>query len=227
MVFLDMLNKEELQRYDRQILYFKKEGQEKLKKAKVLIIGAGGLGGLISTYLTLAGIGNIKIIDFDKVDITNLNRQILYNKKDLNKYKAIVAKQKLKKLNNIKIKSSKEFLDKNNVLKIIKPYDIIVDALDNTKTRLIVSDACENLKKPLVFGAVEGMKGMQTTCTKKYLRSFLKETPKKVFPILGPTAGFIASLQSLEVIKLILKRKTNNKLLIFNAENNQIMYLKI
>ena len=137
-----MLTREERQRYDRQIMLngFGEEGQEKLKKARVFIAGAGGLGSPIAIYLTAAGIGNIRIVDHDKVELSNLNRQVLHWDEDTGKGKADSAVSKLRKLNpDVKIEAISEAITEVNVSQLVAGYDLIVDAMDNLPTRYLLN----------------------------------------------------------------------------------------
>lgn len=218
-----------MENYNRQILYFGKENQEKLKKARVLVVGVGGLGSIVLYYLTAAGIGYIRAIDKDIVDITNLNRQILHYFEDIGKDK-IESVSKLKKLNpEVEFDFKKIELNKDNVDDFIKDVDIVVDCLDNVETRLILNDACLKNNKVLVYGSVEGMKGMQMTVVgeENSLRKIYKEKDPAVFPILGGTAGVLGSIQSLEVIKYFIKEKLNTKLLVFDISKNSFRYLEV
>ena len=144
------LNKNQLERFSRQIILknIGALGQKKIIKSKVLIIGMGGLGCPVAEFLTRAGIGCLGIIDSDKVDLSNLHRQSLYDINDLKKSKVIAAKKKLKKINQkIKIDCHKIRLDKNNLTKIVKKYDYIVDGSDNFKTKFLINDFCKTFNK--------------------------------------------------------------------------------
>ena len=144
------ISNKEYQKFSKQIILKKIGiiGQQKLKSAKVLVLGMGGLGCPLSIYLASLGIGTIGIVDNDKVELSNLNRQIIYNIKDLGKYKVDVAKNKIKLINkNIIIKSHKIRVNKNNIEKLIKNFDIVCDGTDNFKTRLLVNDHALKQKK--------------------------------------------------------------------------------
>ena len=144
------ISSREYQRFSKQIILKKigVVGQQKLKSAKVLVLGMGGLGCPLSIYLASLGIGTIGIVDDDKVELSNLNRQIIYNINDIGKYKVDVAKNKIKLINkNIKIKSHKIRVNKTNIEKLIKNFDIECDGTDNFKTRLIVNDQALKQKK--------------------------------------------------------------------------------
>lgn len=204
-------------RYSRQLILDEigREGQDKLLKGKVLVVGAGGLGSPVLKYLVASGVGTIGIVDFDTVGISNLNRQILYNKNNIGEKKVHVAKKVLSELNeDVIIYTYPERLDINNVEELIEDYDIIVDALDNFSSRYLLSDACYFHKKTLVEGAAVSMYGTATTIIPD-------ETPcyRCIYPvppedgtmptcsdigILGMITGVIGSIQALEVVKLIV-----------------------
>mgnify|MGYP001558455968 CR=1 FL=1 len=157
-----MLSREEITRYSRHLLLpeIAMQGQENLKEAKVLMIGAGGLGCPVLQYLAAAGVGTIGIVDFDVVDESNLQRQILYTTVDVGKSKAELAAIKLTALNTLlHFKTYNTRISEENVLDIIKDYDIVVDGSDNFPTRYLLNDACVKLNKPLVSGSVLKIEG--------------------------------------------------------------------
>ena len=157
-----LLTKDDLNRYSRQIRLAEvgKEGQKKIKGTSVLVVGAGALGCHVLQYLTAAGIGTLGIVDNDWVDESNLNRQVLYSLKDIGKPKPLAAKERLKILNpEVTLKMHFIRLDKVSALKVISPYDIIVDCTDNFATRYLINDACVILNKPLVYGAIHKFSG--------------------------------------------------------------------
>ena len=156
------LSDREKRRYQRHIMLpeIGETGQKKLKQAKVLVIGAGGLGCPVLQYLAAAGVGTIGIVDNDLVQESNLQRQILYGRNDLGKLKAIIAKQRLMELNGLpEYKVLNTYLSKENALGILRDYDIVVDATDNFSSRYLISDACVIMGKPLVFGAIYKFEG--------------------------------------------------------------------
>ena len=156
------MNQDELSHYARHIILpeIGMSGQEKLKKASVLVIGAGGLGCPVLQYLAAAGVGCLGIVDFDQVTASNLQRQILYTTNDIGKDKAVVAKEKLEAINPfIQIQTHVCKLSSANALEIISPYDLVVDGSDNFATRYLVNDACLMLHKVLVFGSIINLKG--------------------------------------------------------------------
>ena len=211
--------KESLERYSRQIILKKIGiiGQKKLLKARVLIVGAGGLGSPIAIYLAAAGIGKIGIIDKDKVELSNLSRQILFSVKDLKKKKSSAAVKHLMEFNpGIKLISLSKKLDKKNINQIAKNFDIIVDGSDNFSTRFLINDYCLKNKKILVSGAISRFEGQVYTFnfSKKKspcLRCFIPRLPNnpdidncEYEGILGAVGGIIGSIQANEVIKEIL-----------------------
>lgn len=213
-----MLSKEEVKRYQRHIILSEigKEGQEKLKNAKVLVIGAGGLGCPILQYLTSAGVGTIGIIDFDTVDESNLQRQILFTSNDIGKNKAISAKEALQKQNPfVTFLTFENALTSENALRIIQGFDIVVDGSDNFATRYLVNDACVILKKPLVFGAIFKFDGQIAVLNYKNgptYRCLFPEppTPNSVpncsdIGVLSVLPGIIGTLQANETLKVILE----------------------
>ena len=212
------LSNKQIERYSRQIILKKigVAGQKKLLKSKVLIVGAGGLGSPIALYLTAAGIGTIGIIDNDTVEISNIQRQIIFNSTDIKKNKSIVAAKKLKKINpNIKILYYKNRLKKNNINKIAKKFDLIADGSDNFKTRFLINDYCLKSKKILIVGAINKFDGHIYTFNflqKKSpcLRCFMPKMPNNTENsceydgVLGPLAGIVGCVQANEVVKEIL-----------------------
>jgi adenylyltransferase/sulfurtransferase len=205
------ITRKELERYDRQIRIenFGMEGQRKLKKTKVIVAGAGGLGCPAATYLAAAGVGKIIIIDKERVELSNLNRQILHWSNDIHKYKVNSVVEKLSQLNpDIKIEGLKTEITEENVYSIIKNVDIVVDGMDNFKTRFLLNKACVRLRKPFVHAAIYGLTGVLMTvlpgkgpCYQCYITT---EPPEvKPFPVLGATPGVMACLEAIETIKLI------------------------
>lgn len=224
---------QEFLRYNRQTILpeIGDEGQEKLKKAKVLVIGAGGLGCPILQYISTAGVGFIGIIDFDTIEIHNLHRQILYTENEIGQLKAVVAKEVLSELNPlIKVEAITEKLTLENASKIIKQYDIVVDGCDNFTTRYLVNDTCVALQKPLVYGSIlkfEGQVAVFNHNGSKNLRDLFPEMPDpKDVPncnlngVLGTLPGMIGTMMAHETLKLILELPTlKNELVLFNTLN--------
>ena len=222
------LAEEELTRYSRQIMIpnWNIEGQLKLKNAKVTIVGVGGLGCPAALYLTAAGIGKITLIDREKVELSNLNRQILHWSRDVGKFKTLSALEKLSELNpSINFESYEEQVDEKSVRKMIKGSNVVVDCLDNWKTRFILNEACVTERIPLVHAGVYSWYGQITTIIpgeSPCLRCILPEPPKEEekFPILGVTAGILGLLEALETIKLIvgLGNPLVGRMLFFDGE---------
>ena len=216
-----IFKKKQFERYSMQIIIKKIGviGQKKLLKSRVLIVGAGGLGSPISIYLTALGIGKIGVVDKDTVEISNLGRQIIFDTKDINKRKSIVAINKLRKINpDIKLLSFNEKLTLKNIKIIAKNFDLIVDGSDNFRTRFLINDYCMENKKILVSGAISKFDGQVFTFnfSKKKspcLRCFIPKMPREIDldldnceyeGILGPIAGIIGSIQANEVVKELL-----------------------
>ena len=234
-------NKKLVERYSRQIVLKNvgPTGQKKIINSKVLVVGAGGLGCPVIDYLSRAGIGNIGIVDNDKVNISNIHRQSLYNSKDVGKFKVNVAKQKVKLINpQIKIKTFKARIDKKNIEKIFKSYDFIVDGSDNFKTKFLLNRYCLNHKKILIVGAISKMDGHIFTFDYKNkndpcLKCFYQTEPSDEIlnceyeGILGPVAGIVGNIQAIEVLKKILKigDKSNKKILILDL--NKLDFRKV
>ncbi|WP_271783208.1 HesA/MoeB/ThiF family protein [Aquimarina algiphila] len=204
-------------RYHRQVILpeIGTSGQEKLNAAKVLVIGAGGLGCPVLQYLTAAGIGTIGIIDFDTVDISNLHRQILYGNSSLGVNKSLAAKHRLEDLNpDITINAYPEKLTTKNAVSLFSEYDIIVDGTDNFSTRYLVNDACVIAKKPLVYGAIFKFEGQVSVFNYQEgptYRCLFPEPPKagsvpscSEIGVLGVLPGIIGSMQANETLKIIL-----------------------
>ena len=225
------LNLNEFKRFEKQIILKKIgiSGQKEIKKAKVLIIGVGGLGCPLLSYLASSGISNIGIVDHDKIELGNLNRQILFNSSDLGKYKVNQAKVKIKKIyNQIKIKTFKIKISKKNIKSILKKYEIICDGTDNFNTRLLINDYCKKNKKILISAAISKFDGhlFKFNFKKKIpcFRCFMPQQPIQemncdVEGIFPPVAGILGSLQANEVLKTILDLKDdlNGNILIFDS----------
>ncbi len=235
------LNLKEFKRFEKQIILKKVgiSGQKKIKKAKVLIIGVGGLGCPLLTYLASSGINNIGIVDHDKIELGNLNRQILFDTSDLGKYKVYQAKKKIKKIyNQIKLKTFKIKITKKNIKSIFKDYDIICDGTDNFDTRLLINDYCKENKKILISAAISKFYGHLFKFNfKKNIPCYRCFMPEKPFQemncdtdgIFPPVAGIMGSLQANEVIKTILDLRDdlNGNILIFDSLKITIRRLKI
>ncbi len=211
-------------RFSRQTPLIGEGGQERLGNARVLIAGMGGLGSLIASYLGLSGIGFLRIVDFDRVDDSNLNRQMLARPADVGREKAAVAAEGLAAAcPTCTIEPVHGFIDDETAPGLISDVDIIVDALDNYPGRHVLNRAALRYGIPLVHGAVRGLYGQALTiipgrgaCLKCI---FADEFPRETFPILGPTCGVIGSVQAGEVIKYItgMGALLANRLLVWNG----------
>ncbi|MBF4467158.1 HesA/MoeB/ThiF family protein [Flavobacterium sp. LC2016-12] len=224
---------QEFLRYNRQTILpeIGDEGQEKLKKARVLVIGAGGLGCPILQYIATAGVGFIGIMDFDTIEIHNLHRQILYTENEIGQEKSLVAKEVVSKLNPlIKVEAINEKLTLENASTIMQQYDVIVDGSDNFATRYLVNDTCVEFQKPLVYGSIlkfEGQVAVFNYKGSKNLRDLFPEMPNpKEVPncnlngVLGTLPGIIGTMMAHETLKLILELPTlKNELVLFNTLN--------
>ncbi|MGI6369211.1 MAG: HesA/MoeB/ThiF family protein [Ignavibacteria bacterium] len=188
------------------------EGQKKLKQAKVLLVGAGGLGSAVSIYLTAAGIGTLGVIDSDVVSLSNLQRQILYYESEIGKSKVKCAKKKLQKLNSdTKINIYQENLTADNAKDIISNYDIVVDGTDNFQTRFLINDTCVLCDKVYIYGAIAGFSGQVSVFNYKgganYRTLFSEEDVLEMKPeksVIGTLAGIIGCIEATEAIKVIV-----------------------
>lgn len=211
-----MLSSQEQARYSKQIILpeVKLEGQEKLAAAKVLVIGAGGLGCPVLQYLSAAGVGTIGIADGDTVSLSNLQRQVLYTEAEIGQFKVTIASQKLKALNpNTGLITYPLFVDSSNILNIIRGYDIVVDGSDNFAARYLINDACVILDKPLVSGAIYKFEGQVSVLNYQggpTYRCIFPEPPQDGespncadIGVIATLPGIIGSIQANEVIKMI------------------------
>ncbi|MDE6207846.1 MAG: HesA/MoeB/ThiF family protein [Muribaculaceae bacterium] len=202
------------QRYARQMMLEEigEEGQRRISDASVLIVGVGGLGSIVATYLNGAGIGRIGLIDADTVSLTNLHRQVLYTEAQLGLPKAVCATEFLAaRSNHTRIECHNEFLSQDNAGQIFKNYDLVVDCTDNFPTRFLINDTCAQLHKSWIFGAIGPFSGQVTvfvhgsgrSLADLYEREYLCSQPRTVAGVVGPVPGIIASIEALEAIKLI------------------------
>ncbi len=226
----------DLARYDRQILIrgLGEEGQRKLKGARALIAGCGGLGSPIALYLAAAGVGTLVIADNDIVDLSNLNRQVLHWDKNVGEAKVKSAYEKLAQANpTLNIVPFEGCIDANNVLELAKGCDVIMDALDNFETRYLLNRASLYYKIPLVHGSIWGLEGRATTLvpgrTPCLECLFPKAPPKETFPVLGATPGVIGTIQVTEAIKLLTGIGTTleNRLLVYDGEYMEFHEIKV
>ncbi|MCL4533813.1 MAG: HesA/MoeB/ThiF family protein [Bacteroidetes bacterium] len=221
-----MLKDEERRRYDRQmrIQGFGLEGQEKLKKARVLVAGAGGLGCPLALYLAAAGVGSIRLVDRDRVDPSNLNRQVLHWTPDVGVLKVESAAAKLRQVNpNVAVEPLMSEITAGNIDGLVADRDLIVDAMDNYATRYLLNEAAIRKRIPYFHGSIYGFEGMTTTIIpgkSACLRClFAQGPPPAIFPVLGTTPGIIGLIQATEVVKYItgLGELLIDRLLIFDG----------
>lgn len=203
----------ERERYKRQILLFGDEAQECLKKAHILVAGAGGLGSPIAIYLAVAGVGTITIVDRDTVDVSNLNRQILHTDRDVGKKKTVSALEKLREYNaDITVNAIDATITQKNVRELVGTADGIVDALDNYKARYLLNRVALEKDIPFFHGAINGFFGQATTILPHKTACleciFPRAPPEEVFPVLGATAGVIGAVQANEVVKYLTGKGT-------------------
>jgi len=242
-----MGNSNSYERYQRQIILteFGEEGQQKLGEAKVLVVGAGGLGCPVLQYLVAAGTGTIGIIDDDVVALNNLHRQVLYSVNDIGLSKAETAAYILSKLNpEIRIIPYNERLTTENALELIDEYDIIIDGTDNFSTRYMINDACVLLDKPLVYGAISQFEGQASVFNYSANQNQEKINYRDIFPnppkedevlncaeagVLGVLPGIIGTMMANETIKMItgIGEVLAGQLFTYNALNNQVYILSL
>lgn len=240
-------SKEELERYSRHLIIpeFNIEGQKKLKSARVLVIGSGGLGSPLLLYLTAAGVGNIGIVDFDVVDESNLQRQVLFGVEDKGTPKVEAAVRRLKSLNpHVNFKTYNERFTSQNALDIIKDYDVIADGTDNFPTRYLVNDACVLLGKVNVYASIYRFEGQCSVFNytdkngvtgPNYRDLFPSPPPPGLVPscaeggVIGVLPGILGSLQALEVIKVItgVGDTLSGRLFLFDATTFETRTVKV
>lgn len=237
-----MLHTEEIKRYNRHIILpeFGIERQELLKSAKILVIGAGGLGCPALLYLAAAGVGHITIIDPDTIEISNLQRQVLYAQADIGKYKALVAAHKLKESNPfIHVDAITTEFNRDNSLELISNHDLVLDGSDNFATRYLVNDACVIAGKPLVFGSIFKFEGQVSVFNYNDGPTYRCIYPEPPLPhevpscseigVIGVLPGLIGTMQATEAIKLItgLGEPLSGKLLLYDALSCQQTIISI
>lgn len=229
------------ERYKRQIILDEigDEGQEKLSEARVLIVGLGGLGAPVSLYLTAAGVGTLGLVEFDKVDISNLQRQIIYTESDIGLSKNDSAVKHLEQLNSkVKFIQYKEKLDKNNALNIFNEYEYVIDATDNFLTKFLINDTCNELHKPYVYGSIYNFEGQVSIfCanggpTYRSLNKANNNTSNLIpsdLGVFGILPGVIGCIQATETIKLIcnIGEPLIGKMLIYDALEMRFQIVKI
>ena len=231
----------DFKRFEKQIILKKVgiNGQKKILNSRVLIIGMGGLGCPVLTYLAASGVGTIGIVDHDKVELSNLNRQTLFTLKDIGKFKVTRAKLRINKINKkVNIKIYKKKITINNIEKILNNFDIICDGTDNYDTRYIINDQCKKNKKILISAAISKFSGhlYKFNFKKKgsCYRCFMPEKPAvenncEMDGIFSPVAGILGSLQANEVLKTILnfKNDLNNQMIIFDSIKINLRNIKL
>jgi molybdopterin-synthase adenylyltransferase len=233
-----MLTEDELSRYHRQIMLpeIGIDGQNKLKNAKVLVVGAGGIGCPVLQYLCGAGVGTIGIIDFDKVEQHNLHRQLLYLTSDIGKPKAETAASNLKQLNpNISFHVFNEVLNNKNCNSIISQFEIVIDGSDNFPTRYMVNDTCVKLNKPLIYGSILNFEAQMAVFSHKggkNLRDIFPEPPNPEDApgcnengVLGVVPGILGVYMANACIQVILGIYNNNNLFVFDFLNFKMLEL--
>ncbi|MEM0246268.1 MAG: HesA/MoeB/ThiF family protein [Desulfurococcaceae archaeon] len=219
------LSSEELERYDRQIRLFGVEGQEKLKKSRVLVVGVGGLGSPAALYLVATGIGEVILVDSERVELSNLNRQVLYWTRDIGKFKVESASEKLRELNpNVRIRGYSRRADEELLDQLVHEADLVIDGLDNWKTRFMLNRICVKYRKPLIHAGVYGVYGQLlvvvpgiTPCLQCVM---VKEPPERgPLPVLGTTPGLLAMIQVTEAIKILTGygEPALNRLIVYNG----------
>ncbi len=235
-----------MQRYRRQIILpeIGEKGQEKLRQSKVLIIGLGGLGSPTALYLAAAGVGTLGLADFDQVEESNLNRQIIHTTDDIGKDKVLSAKKKITALNpEVNIKTYVEKLDLSNIEKIIQEYDFVIEATDNIESKFIINDLCVKYKKPFSHAGIDGFKGQTLTVVpgSACLRGFFEGMPFGAVKdkgkdkneggeigVLGSVPGVLGAIQATEAIKFIIQRGELllNQLLVVDLLNMEFKKIK-
>ncbi len=239
---LAQLSKDEILRYSRHLIMPEvgMEGQQKLKQAKVLCIGAGGLGSPLALYLAAAGVGKLGIVDFDVVDFTNLQRQIIHDTNDVGRAKLVSARETIHDINPfVEVVGHETRLTSENALEIFKDYDIVADGTDNFPTRYLVNDACVLLGKPNVYGSIFRFEGQASVFYAKegpcYRCLYPEPPPPGLVPscaeggVLGVLPGIVGSIQALETIKLILGTGDSliGRLMLFDALTMKFRELKL
>lgn len=224
---------DQLQRYSRHILLkdVGVEGQERIMEGKVLVIGAGGLGSPIGLYLAAAGVGQIGVADFDTVDLSNLQRQVIHFTPDVGKRKADSAKEKMNALNpDVKVVPYYDMLTSENIRQIVREYDFVIDGTDNFAAKFLINDACVLEKKPYSHGGILRFDGQTMTVfpgeSACYRCVFDAPPPKGKVPtcseagVLGAIAGMLGTIQATEALKFLTKvgEPLKNQLLMFNAK---------
>jgi molybdopterin-synthase adenylyltransferase len=231
-----MLEKKEALRFDRQIMIrdFGEKGQEKLKKSCILIVGMGGLGSAAAYYLAAAGVGALRIVDKDRVELSNLNRQILHSEPDIGRLKVDSAGEKLSRLNSgIKLEIRNDEINEETLPRLVDGCDLVLDGLDNFPTRYLVNQHLLPRGIPFIYGGILGMMGMatvirpgQTPCLKCL---FPQAPPPQKLPVLGTTPGVIGLIEANEAIKYLVGfgKLLTGRLLVYNGLDMRFSEVKI
>jgi len=224
-----------VERYDRQIRIFGREGQSRLKRSRVVVVGLGGLGCAAATYLVAAGVGRIILVDDEEVELSNLNRQVLHWSKDIGKPKALSAAEKLSELNpEVRVEALREEVTEENVEEVVKEGDVVVDGTDNWGARFLLNDRCVKSGKPFVHASVHGLYGQALTVVPGQgpcLRCAVPKPPQErgTFPILGTTAGILGLIQATEAVKLLTGygKPAVGRLLIYDGYSMEFREVKV
>src|SRR5213596_1343958 len=238
----DALSPSEIKRYSRHLILPEvgMAGQLKLKQSSALIIGAGGLGVPLTQYLGAAGVGRLGIVDFDVIDETNLQRQVLYGTKDVGRKKIEVAKERVAQINpNVDVQTYETHLTSDNALEILKDYDVVIDGTDNFPTRYLVNDATVLLQKPNVYGSIFRFEGQASVFDARkgpcYRCLYSQPPPPGLVPscaeggVLGVLPGIIGSIQAIEALKVLLGKEDTliGRLLVFDALRMKFRELRL
>lgn len=233
---------DQINRYSRHLILGQVgvEGQEKISKAKILVIGAGGLGSPALLYLAAAGVGTLGIADADVVDLSNLQRQVVHFTQDVNKPKVDSAREKINQMNpDVNVNTIQGFVDKDNIFDIIQDYDFVIDGTDNHAAKFLINDACWIAKKPLSHGGILQFDGQTMTIlpgqSASYRCLFPEVPPPNSVPscsqagILGAIAGVLGTIQATEALKYVLGlgHLLTDRLLIFNALRLKFREVKV
>jgi len=237
------LNNDEIRRYSRHLILPEVglSGQKKIRQTSVICIGAGGLGSPIAMYLAAAGVGKIGILDFDTVDFSNLQRQIIHGTEDVGRPKIDSAKETIARINpNVEVATYNARITSENALDILRPYDIVVDGTDNFPTRYLTNDACVLLKKPNVYGSIFRFEGQASVFAPHlggpcYRCLYPEPPPPGMVPscaeggVLGVLPGIVGTIQATEILKLALGKGSSlvGRLLLFNALDMKFRELKL
>ncbi len=238
----DMLSPEEIRRYSRHLILpdVGMSGQIKLKQSSALVVGAGGLGNPLLQYLGAAGVGRIGIVDFDTIDVTNLQRQVMFATKDVGRKKLEVAKERVRAINpNVDVQTYETRLTSENALDILKDYDVVIDGTDNFPTRYLVNDASVLLGKPNVYGSIFRFEGQASVFWAAkgpcYRCLYAEPPPPGLVPscaeggVLGVLPGIVGSIQAIEALKILLGKGDTlvGRLLVFDALKMKFRELKL